>query len=83
MHPYPTFGPPGYVNPAAADLPTTSPPPEYVSAALTFDVVNLGSEDIAPGWNFTLTNSFYTRIDQACDPSAPLLSVCMGAALTL
>ncbi|KAK9811067.1 hypothetical protein WJX73_010697 [Symbiochloris irregularis] len=65
FRPYATWGPPGYDNPAAANLPTPSKPAAYVAAALTFDVVNLGSEDIPPGWNFSLTNSFYTRIDQA------------------
>ena len=66
VRPYPIWGPLGSANPLAKaqHLPTANPPPEYVSAALAFDVVNLGTEDIPYGWNVTITNTKYIKLSQ-------------------
>ena len=62
--PYPVWGPLSSSNPEAKKLklPTANPPPEYVDAALAFDVVNRGTDDIPVGWNYTLVNQNYTKI---------------------
>ena len=65
LRPYPIWGPASTANPVAKQKkqPTANPVPEYVDAALAFDVVNTGTSDIPAGWNFTLTNKNYTAIE--------------------
>ena len=66
FYPYPIWGPLSSDNPIAKKLklPTANPPPEYVSAALAYAVLNRGNEEIPKGWNFTLINENYTNIEK-------------------